>query len=110
MSFVFLLTGMEVWGGENLELSFKAWLCLPDDAEDDDAEKEEKNRIEILPCSRVGHVFRSWSPYNTRGADIQRNNVRVAQVWMDEFKYIYFDRSVSQKRQVTTGHVDFLRL
>ncbi len=78
---------MEIWGGENLELSFKAWLCPGGDET-----TRLRNRIEILPCSRVGHVFRSWSPYNNKPDQIHRNNIRVASVWMDEFKYIYFDR------------------
>lgn len=69
---------MEVWGGENLELSFKGWMC--------------GGRIEISPCSRVGHVFRMWTPYKLDLNDIARNNIRVAEVWMDEFKYLYFDR------------------
>ena len=48
--------------------------------------------IDIMPCSRVGHIFRSWSPYNIQEEEINHNNIRVAQVWLDEFKYLYFDR------------------
>ena len=67
---------MEVWGGEKYELSFKAWMC--------------GGIIEIAPCSRVGHVFRTWSPYKVDEREINTNYKRVAEVWMDEFKYLFY--------------------
>jgi polypeptide N-acetylgalactosaminyltransferase len=73
---------MEVWGGENFEVSFKAWTC--------------GGRIEIVPCSRVGHVFRTFSPYKVDGKKhVAKNNIRVAEVWLDEFKYLFYDRLVT---------------
>jgi len=72
--------GMEIWGGEQLELSFKVWMC--------------GGSIEIVPCSRVGHIFRSFSPYKWR-TDLnipEYNYKRVAEVWMDEYKHLYYDR------------------
>ena len=72
--------GFDIWGGENLELSFKSWMC--------------GGRLEILPCSHVGHIFRSRSPYKWRpGTNVlKKNSIRLAQVWLDDYKQIYFDR------------------
>ena len=69
---------MNVWGGENVELSVRVWRC--------------GGYLLKNPCSRVGHVFRSWTPYPLTNWDIARNNLRVAEVWMDEFKCLYMDR------------------
>lgn len=72
--------GFDIWGGENLEISFKIWMC--------------GGRLEIVPCSHVGHIFRKKSPYKWRtGVNVlQRNNVRLAEVWLDEYKHIYYQR------------------
>nr|XP_061799948.1 polypeptide N-acetylgalactosaminyltransferase 5-like [Nerophis lumbriciformis] len=71
--------GLEVWGGENMEISFKIWMC--------------GGEIEIIPCSRVGHIFRGQNPYdfpNDRHKTVERNLARVAEVWLDEFKDLFY--------------------
>eukprot|EP00435_Cladocopium_sp_Y103_P008401 s1631_g2.t1 len=47
--------------------------------------------IEYLPCSHVGHIFRTpqyWQGqvYKVPGEEINRNKLRTAEVWMDEFQ------------------------
>ncbi|XP_067930568.1 polypeptide N-acetylgalactosaminyltransferase 5-like [Watersipora subatra] len=72
--------GMDIWGGENLEISFRIWMC--------------GGTLEIIPCSRVGHIFRKRIPYELNmAADIViKNSIRLAEVWMDEYKYLYYKR------------------
>ena len=82
--------GMDVWGGENLEMSFRLWMC--------------GGRLEIVPCSRVGHVFRAKAPYKYEkdpSVTIGINLNRVADVWMDQYAELYYDRANS--RQYGTG-------
>lgn len=44
--------------------------------------------LELIPCSRVGHVFRKRRPYTAPdGKDTMLyNSLRVAHVWMDDYK------------------------
>ncbi len=71
---------MEIWGGENIEHSFRIWMC--------------GGRVEVIPCSKVGHLFKPRLPYSfgsgPSGKVIQRNLIRVAEAWMDEYKDIYY--------------------
>uniref|UniRef100_A0A0K0G1V2 Polypeptide N-acetylgalactosaminyltransferase n=1 Tax=Strongyloides venezuelensis TaxID=75913 RepID=A0A0K0G1V2_STRVS len=73
--------GMDIWGGENLEISFRTWMC--------------GGSIEFLGCSHVGHIFRDGHPYNMTGRNNNKdvhgtNSKRLAEVWMDEYKEYYY--------------------
>lgn len=75
-------SGLDVWGGENMEISFKIWMC--------------GGEIEIIPCSRVGHIFRGQSPYKfpkDKHKTVERNLARVAEVWLDEYKELFYGHS-----------------
>lgn len=52
-------------------------------------------QLEIIPCSIVGHVFRTKSPHTfPKGTQvIARNQVRLAEVWMDDYKEIFYRRN-----------------
>ncbi|MCL4121458.1 UNVERIFIED_CONTAM: hypothetical protein GTU68_039070, partial [Idotea baltica] len=73
--------GLDIWGGEQYELSFKIWQC--------------HGQMVDVPCSRVGHIYKKFSPFpNPRKDDfLARNYRRVAEVWMDDYKkYLYMRR------------------
>lgn len=58
---------------------FQVWMC--------------GGEIEIIPCSRVGHIFRNDNPYSfpkDRMKTVERNLVRVAEVWLDEYKELFY--------------------
>ncbi|KAI6177009.1 Polypeptide N-acetylgalactosaminyltransferase [Aphelenchoides bicaudatus] len=77
-------TGFDIWGGENIEISLRIWMC--------------GGKLEILPCSHVGHIFRKASPHDfpsgsNSGKILNANLVRVAEVWLDEWKYLFYKTS-----------------
>lgn len=72
---------MDIWGGENIELSFRLWQC--------------GGVVKIVPCSHVAHIFRKSSPYTFRpgkevGDILYTNLARVAEVWMDEWREFFY--------------------
>uniref|UniRef100_S4RIL6 Polypeptide N-acetylgalactosaminyltransferase n=1 Tax=Petromyzon marinus TaxID=7757 RepID=S4RIL6_PETMA len=88
----FLDEGMLVYGGENVELGIRVvgidgcgleggvmmtWQC--------------GGRVEILPCSRVAHIARYYKPYAPDlSIHMRRNALRVAEIWMDEYKWMVY--------------------
>uniref|UniRef100_A0A8C2UC56 Ricin B lectin domain-containing protein n=1 Tax=Coturnix japonica TaxID=93934 RepID=A0A8C2UC56_COTJA len=119
-------SGLDVWGGENMELSFKVghfWQPVlhacsgqscrhspqPLAASLLPCTKPERRvpaqassapqvwmcggEIEIIPCSRVGHIFRNDNPYSfpkDRVRTVERNLARVAEVWLDDYKELFY--------------------
>ncbi|CAG5132427.1 unnamed protein product, partial [Candidula unifasciata] len=78
--------GLEVWGGEQYEISFKSWMC--------------GGSVVDSPCARVAHLFRPL-PYVmevTKDHLAAKNLLRVAKVWMDEYiEYVFQRRPIMRK-------------
>ncbi|CAL1546038.1 unnamed protein product, partial [Lymnaea stagnalis] len=70
--------GLVLWGGENVEISLKAWMC--------------GGSIVLATCSHVGHVFRKNNPYISDYSEVINNHFRVAEVWLDEYKHYFYEQ------------------
>lgn len=84
--------GLEIWGGEQYELSFKIWQC--------------GGKMVDAPCSRIGHIYRKFAPFpnNAPGDFVGRNYRRVAEVWMDEYATYLYNRR-PQYKSIDTGDI-----
>lgn len=48
--------------------------------------------MEVLPCSRIGHLYRR-STYSFNGDEYEitaQNSVRLVEVWMSDLKYLFY--------------------
>ena len=69
------------YGAEHVELSFRVWMC--------------GGSMESIPCSNVGHIYREFNRFGKEqdpqlvdtniGTILNRNDARVAEVWLDEY-------------------------
>lgn len=69
--------GMDVWGAENVEISMRIWMC--------------GGQLEIIPCSRVGHIFRKRRPYGFGVDSLGHNAARAANIWLDEYLEKFYE-------------------
>ncbi|XP_066506078.1 probable polypeptide N-acetylgalactosaminyltransferase 8 [Hoplias malabaricus] len=68
--------GMQIYGGENVELGIRVWTC--------------GGSIEVVSCSKIAHIERCDRAHKPYALDLsiplKRNALRVAEVWMDDYK------------------------
>ncbi|RXM31705.1 N-acetylgalactosaminyltransferase 7 [Acipenser ruthenus] len=92
--------GLQIWGGENFEISFKIWQC--------------GGQLLFVPCSRVGHIYRlkGWQgnppPAHVGSSPTLKNYVRVVEVWWDEYKD-YFYASRPEAKALAYGDISELK-
>lgn len=65
----------------SVDMFMQVWMC--------------GGSIEFVPCSHVGHIFRSGHPYDMTGPGHNKdvhgtNSKRLAEVWMDDYKRFYY--------------------
>lgn len=49
--------------------------------------------MEVVPCSRVAHLNRHHLPYYFPDEELlQRNKIRIADIWMDAYRKIFYRR------------------
>ncbi|KAL2305077.1 hypothetical protein Nmel_007047 [Mimus melanotis] len=92
--------GLQIWGGENFEISYKIWQC--------------GGKLLFVPCSRVGHIYRlqGWQgnppPVYVGSSPTLKNYVRVVEVWWDEYKD-YFYASRPETKALPYGDISELK-
>lgn len=83
--------GMKEWGGDHMELTMKVWRC--------------GGRIEIIPCSRVGHLFRDpdHRPYYVAPETVVHNYKRLAELWAKDHLDIFYKMKPEAVRMKLKG-------
>ncbi|XP_041375854.1 inactive polypeptide N-acetylgalactosaminyltransferase-like protein 5 [Gigantopelta aegis] len=83
--------GMKVWGGENIELAWRTWMC--------------GGRLMHAPCSKIGHIARG-QPYKFPGGRRRTevfNYKRALQVWMEPEHHKFVYDTYPEMRDIDTG-------
>jgi len=87
---------MDTWGAENIEMSVRQWTC--------------GGKIGMIPCSRVGHIFRTAAgrstykykgdfpfdfPNSSHAATVWRNCARFVDAWVESpYRDYWFSQRV----------------
>ena len=64
-------------------------------------------RMDIVPCSKVGHIFRDSVPYKVQEDAHGMNTRRTAHMWMGAYERLYFiDRRDLEEEDHGLDHVE----
>ncbi|XP_076465603.1 polypeptide N-acetylgalactosaminyltransferase 13-like [Babylonia areolata] len=77
--------GMKIWGGENLELAWRIWMC--------------GGRLVHMACSKLGHIARP-QPYTFPEGRYEteiHNYKRAVEVWMGPYKKLVYEHHPKMK-------------
>eukprot|EP00434_Breviolum_minutum_P032561 symbB.v1.2.028799.t1/scaffold3087.1/size63987/2 len=87
------------YGAEHVEMSFRIWMC--------------GGTMEVTPCSNIGHIYREFDRFGVDrqlktniGKILDRNDARVADVWMDDYKELFFKYRHMKKDDLGPGIED----
>lgn len=82
-------TGMLQWGGENIDISLRTWMC--------------GGQIVVADKTYIAHAFRKKAPYKVDVKNVARNAARSAEVWLGPE---YIDKFY-KSRKIKRGSIDF---
>merc|ERR1712216_367770 len=80
---------MGEWGGDHIELTMKVWRC--------------GGRIEMVPCARMGHLYRDpeHRPYPVEVNQVVKNYARIARIWLTDHLDIFYAMKPEAVNMVT---------
>lgn len=80
-----------IWGGEDVELGIKVWMC--------------GGEVEYVPCSSAFHMFKRGHSYQVTMKQYRWNTDRIAETWLDDEYKKYYYRSVGHSKNRDFGDV-----
>jgi len=82
-------TGMHIWGGENIEFPLRTWLF--------------GGSVLCVRDSHVSHWFKKKFQYTFPANVLLQNKARVAEVWFDGYKEVFYHRIKRPRGTINFG-------
>ena len=84
-------SSMREWGGENIEFTLKTWLA--------------GGSVQVVRQSAVAHWFKSKFNYDFSTSTLEWNKARIAEVWFDDYKELFYQAIRKKSGTVKFGDV-----
>jgi len=83
-------TGMNIWGGENIEFALRTWLF--------------GGTVEVVDCF-VSHWFKERFQYEMKMSVLLENKARMAESWFDDYKNRFYASVGNQRGTINFGDI-----